>query len=59
MREEYQPLPDKVMVKLTDKQIRYIINQIVKHKKRTKTIARLYGVSQRKVQQLVKKHWIP
>jgi putative transposase len=49
-----QPSPDKVMVKLTDKQIRYIINQVVKHKKRTKTMARLYGVSQRRVQQLVK-----
>jgi putative transposase len=42
------------MVKLTDKQIRYIINQVVKRKKSTKTMARLYGVSQRRVQQLVK-----
>ena len=42
------------MVKLTDKKIRHIINQVVKHKKSTKTMARLYGVSQRRVQQLVK-----
>jgi putative transposase len=42
------------MVKLTNKQIRYIVNQVVKHKKSTKTMARLYDVSQRRVQQLVK-----
>lgn len=42
------------MVKLTNKQIRYIINQAVKYKESTKTMARLYDVSQRGVQQLVK-----
>jgi putative transposase len=42
------------MVKLTNKQIKYIINQVVKHKKSTKIMARLYGVSQRRIQQLVK-----
>ncbi len=41
------------MVKLTNKQIKYIINQVVKHKKSTKTMAHLYGVTQRRVQQLV------
>ncbi|MGC1120762.1 MAG: DDE-type integrase/transposase/recombinase [Candidatus Methanofastidiosia archaeon] len=42
------------MVKLTNKQIKYIVNQVVKHKKSTKAMARLYGVSQRRVQQVVK-----
>jgi len=46
--------PDKVMIKLTDKKIKWAINQVVKHKKNTKSVARLLDVSQRRIQQLVK-----
>jgi len=42
------------MVKLTNKKIKWIINQVVKHNKSTKSVAQIYGVSQRRIQQLVK-----
>jgi putative transposase len=42
------------MVKLTNKKIRWVINHVIKHKKSTKSIAQIYGVSQRRIQQLVK-----
>lgn len=43
-----KPSPDKVMVKLTNKKIRWTINQVVKLKKSTESVAHIYGVSQRR-----------
>ena len=42
------------MVKLTNRKIKWAINQVVKHKKSTKTVAQSLRVSQRRIQQLVK-----
>jgi transposase InsO family protein len=42
------------MVKLTDKKIRWSINQVVKKGGDTGRIAMIYGVSRRRIQQLVK-----
>jgi len=42
------------MVKLTDKKIRWAIHQVVTFQKSTKTVAHIYIVSQRRIQQLVK-----
>ena len=49
-----QPSPDRIMVKLTDKKIKWAIHQVVTGKKSTKTVAHIYNISQRRIQQLVK-----
>jgi len=41
-------------VKLTNRKIKWAINQVLKHKKSTKTVAKSLRVSQRRIQQLVK-----
>jgi len=45
---------DEVVVKLTNEDIRQAVDQVVKHKKSTKSVAEIYNVSQRRIQQLVK-----
>jgi transposase len=42
------------MVKLTNKKIKWIINQVVKHNRNTQSVAQIYGVSRRRIQQVVK-----
>ncbi len=41
------------MTKLTDKKIKWSIDQVVKKKEKTDIVARIQGVSQRRIQQLV------
>ncbi len=42
------------MVKLTNKKIKWAVNQVITGKKSTKSVANIYKVSQRRIQQLVK-----
>jgi len=50
----HQTSLDGVMVKLTNKKIKWAVNQVVTSKKSTKSVANIYKVSQRRIQQLVK-----
>ncbi|MFQ6088064.1 MAG: DDE-type integrase/transposase/recombinase, partial [Candidatus Methanofastidiosia archaeon] len=45
---------NEIMVKLANRRIKWAIDQVVKHKRSTKSIANIYNVSQRRIQQLVK-----
>ena len=45
--------PLESMTKLTDKKIKWSIDQVVKKKEKTDIVARIQGVSQRRIQQLV------
>ncbi len=42
------------MVKLNKKQIKWLVDQVVKHNKKPKEVAPIYNISERRVQQLVK-----
>jgi len=44
------------MTKLNNKKIKYIINQVTKKNQNTKTMAEIYGITRRRVQQLVKEY---
>jgi len=44
------------MVKLTNKKIRWAVKQVVKENRDTKVIAKTYGVSRRRIQQLTKEY---
>jgi len=44
------------MTKLNNKKIRYIINQVTKKNQNTKTMAEIYDITRRRVQQLVKEY---
>ena len=44
------------MTKLSNKKIKYIINQITKKNQNTKTIAEIYDITRRRVQQLVEQY---
>ena len=41
------------MVKLTDKKIRWIVDQVIRKGERTELVGQIMGVSQRRIQQLV------
>ena len=41
------------MTKLTDKKIKWCIDEVVKRKEKTDVVAKIQGVSQRRIQQLV------
>jgi len=42
------------MVKLTDKKIKWAVNQVIKKGESTAMSAAIYGVSRRRIQQLVR-----
>jgi len=42
------------MVKLNDKKIKWAVKQVVKENRDTEVIAKTYGVSRRRIQQLAK-----
>ena len=44
------------MTKLNNKKIEYIINQVTKKNQNTKTMAEIYDITRRRVQQLVKQY---
>ena len=44
------------MVKLTNKKIRWAVKQVVKENRDTKVIAKTYGVSRRRIQQLARQY---
>jgi len=44
------------MTKLNKKKIKWLVDQVVNHKKKPSEIAPVYGISERKVQQLVKQY---
>jgi len=44
------------MTKLNNKKIKYIINQVTKKNQNTKTMAEIYDITRRRVQQLVKEY---
>ena len=50
-RQEVSP---KFMVKLTDKKIKWAVNQVIKKGESTAMSAAIYGVSRRRIQQLVR-----
>jgi len=42
------------MVKLTDKKIKWVVKQVINKGESTEVVATIYGVSRRRIQQLVK-----
>ena len=48
--------PDELMVKLTDRRIKWGVKQIISEKLTTKEVARVYDVTQRRFQELVKEY---
>ncbi len=58
MRPEIIPLrslaPPQLMVKLTDKKIKWAVKQVINKGESTELVAAIYGVSRRRIQQLVK-----
>jgi len=50
-RQEASPL---LRVKLTDKKIKRAVKQVINKSKSTEMVAAIYGVSRRRIQQLVK-----
>jgi len=50
-RQEISP---QLMVKLTDKKIKWAVKQVINKGESTEVVAKIYGVSRRRIQQLVK-----
>ena len=48
--------PCEYMVKLNDKKIRWAVKQVIKENRDTEVIAKTYGVSRRRIQQLAKEY---
>ncbi|MEK6950869.1 MAG: hypothetical protein AABX13_04065 [Nanoarchaeota archaeon] len=42
------------MTKLNKRRIKWLVDQVAKHQKKPKEVASVYGISERRVQQLVK-----
>ena len=51
---QHEDPSDEVVVKLTNKRIKWAIDQVITHKKSTKSVAQACNVTQRRIQQLVK-----